>query len=208
MLELFAGTRRMSDAFEKEGFETFSIEIDTDFPRISLYADIMNLTAEKIINLFGVPTIIWASPVCTTYSVAAISKHRKKEPNGNLTPQTEFAKHCDEMVKHTLQLIAELQPKYFFIENPMGGLRKMDFMQGIPRYQITYCQYGESYMKPTDIFTNHPAPKFRPPCNKGDSCHESAPRGRRTGVQRLRISKDKAKLPLLLCEHISKISLE
>lgn len=28
-----------------------------------------------------------------------------------------------------LDLIEELDPKYFFIENPRAGLRKMDFMR-------------------------------------------------------------------------------
>lgn len=30
-------------------------------------------------------------------------------------------------------------------------------------------------MKSTDIWTNHPNPKFLPMCKNGDSCHESAP---------------------------------
>lgn len=205
MLELFAGTRRMADTFEKHGFETFTLEIEKSFPRIDLYEDIMNVTSEDILERFGQPTVIWASPVCTTYSVAAISKHRKKEPDGSLSPVTEYAKYCDAMVKHTLKLIEELKPTYFFIENPMGALRKMDFMKHLPRYHITYCQFGEPYMKPTDIFTNHPAPNFPPACYKGAPCHESAPRGSQTGVQRLKNKVDKAKLPFLLCEHIAKI---
>jgi hypothetical protein len=208
MLELFAGTRRMADAFEKEGFETYTIEIDTKFPRIDWYEDILNITAEEIIARFGRPSIIWASAVCTTYSVAAISTHRRKEPSGTLTPITDKARHGDAMVKHTLKLIEDLQPDVFFIENPMGGLRSMDFMQGIPRHLVTYCQYGESYQKPTDIFTNHPEPNFKPPCKRGMSCHESAPRGSQTGVQRLKNSMEKAKIPLQLCEHIARISLK
>ena len=40
----------------------------------------------------------------------------------------------------------------------------MDFMKYIPRYTTTYCKYGEERMKPTDLFTNHPNPQFKPPC--------------------------------------------
>jgi site-specific DNA-cytosine methylase len=208
MLELFAGTRRMADTFEKHGFETYTIEIDQSFPRIDWYQDILKIGALAIVERFGYPDVIWASPVCTSFSVAAISTHRRKEPNGNLAPITDKARHGDAMVKWTLSLISDLQPKYFFIENPMGALRKMEFMQGIPRHLITYCQYGEAYQKPTDIWTNHPDPKFKPPCKRGMPCHESAPRGSATGVQRLKNSREKAKLPLELCEHIAKISLE
>jgi hypothetical protein len=207
MLELFAGTRRMSDAFEQKGFETFTIEIDESFPRIDLYQDIMTISSEDILGLFGQPKVIWASPVCTTYSVAAISKHRRKTQD-NLEPISEFAKHCDAMVIHTLKLIEDLKPKYFFIENPMGALRKMKFMQGIPRHTVTYCQFGEIYMKPTDIFTNHPAPNFKPPCKKGAPCHEPAPRGAQTGTQRMKNPKDKAKIPIMLCDHVAGICCE
>jgi hypothetical protein len=205
MLELFAGTRRMSDAFERKGFETFTIEIDESFPRIDWYQDILTISSEEILGLFGQPTVIWASPVCTTYSVAAISKHRKKTQD-NMEPISDFAKECDAMVMHTLKLIEELKPKYFYIENPRGALRKMKFMQGIPRHTVTYCKWGETYMKPTDIFTNHPAPEFIPPCKNGDTCHEPAPRGSQTGTQRMKNPRDKAKIPLLLCEHIAEIS--
>lgn len=75
-----------------------------------------------------------------------------------MAPVSEYAKFCDSVNTHVLEMIKELQPKYWFIENPRGGLRKMRFMQGLPRYTVTYCQYGDTRMKPTDIFTNHPNP--------------------------------------------------
>lgn len=206
MLELFAGTRRMADTFEKHGFETYTVEIDKSFPRIDLYEDIMNVTSEMILQNFGQPSVIWASPVCTSYSVAAISTHRRKESDGNLAPITDYAKFSDSMVQHTLKLIEELNPVYFFIENPRGALRKMKFMQHLNRFTVTYCKYGENFMKPTDIWTNHPEPNFIPHCKRGEPCHEAAPRGSATGVQRLKSSKEKAKIPILLCEHIAKIS--
>lgn len=142
VLELFAGTRAISKAFEKAGHETFSVDWNKDFSKIDLYADISKLTAIDILRAFGHPDIIWASPDCTTYSVAAINKHRRKEKNGSLSPVTEYAKFCDQTNKHVLNLINELNPKYFFIENPRGGLRKMDFMQGLTRHTVTYCQYN------------------------------------------------------------------
>ena len=107
--------------------------------------------------------------------------------------------------KHVLKLIDELQPKYYFIENPRGGLRKMDWMKDIPRYTVTYCQYGDSRMKPTDIWTNHPNPKFFPMCRNGASCHVAAPRGSKTGTQGLKGSKERSVIPEKLCEHIVKI---
>lgn len=203
VLELFAGTRSISKAFEARGHETFSIEWSEDFENISLRADVSTVTADMILERFGRPDVIWASPDCTTFSIAAISHHRRKNPEtGNLDPVSDYAKFCDEVDQHVLDLIRTLKPRFWFIENPRGGMRKMRWMQGLPRYTVTYCQYGDKRMKPTDIWTNHPAPRFRPPCKNGASCHERAPRGSRTGTQGLKGSKERSVIPAALCEHI------
>ena len=208
LLELFAGTRSIGKAFEKKGHQVFSVDWDKQFENINLYADISKLTAADILSKFGQPDVIWASPDCTSYSVAAISHHRRKEFDGNLTPISDYAKFCDETNRHVLDLIKELNPKYWFIENPRGGLRKMRFMLNLPRYTVTYCQYGDTRMKPTDIFTNHPYPKFKPMCKCGDSCHISAPRGSKTGTQGLKGAKERSVIPEKLCEHIVDICEE
>ena len=57
-------------------------------------------------------------------------------------------------------------------------------------------------MKPTDIWTNRPDPKFKPPCHNGDPCHVSAPRGAKTGTQGLKGTRERAVIPEALCNHI------
>ena len=208
VLELFAGTRSIGKAFEEKGHEVFSVEWNKSFENIDLYKDIYELQAKEILDKFGKPDVIWASPDCSSYSIAAISRHRKREENGNLAPVSEYAKFCDRVNQHTLNLIMTLSPKYWFIENPRGGMRKMDFMHGLPRYTVTYCQYGDTRMKPTDIWTNHSDPKFKPICKNGDPCHEKAPRGSRTGTQGLDGSKERSVIPVELCRHIVKICEE
>lgn len=209
VLELFAGTRSIGKAFEERGHEVYSVEWDKSFDHINLYADIGELTAEKVLEEFGQPDVIWASPDCTTYSVAALSHHRRKNlETGELMPVSDYAKVCDRINAHVMKLIDELQPKYYFVENPRGGLRKMGFIQGRPRYTVTYCQYGDKRMKPTDIWTNHPNPKFKPACKPGAQCHVSAPRGSKTGTQGLKGSKERSRIPVELCRHIAKISEE
>lgn len=203
ILELFAGTRSIGKAFEARGHEVFSVEWDKDFENIDLYADIGQLTAKDILERFGQPDVIWASPDCTTFSVAAISYHRKlNKQTKSLDPITEYARFCDAVDQNMLRLIRELDPTFYFIENPRGGMRKMEWMQGLPRYTVTYCQYGETRMKPTDIWTNHPDPQFKPPCKNGDPCHVSAPRGAKTGTQGIKGSRDRSIIPSQLCEHI------
>ena len=204
ILDLFCGTKSIAKAFEERGHKVYTVDWDKQF-NPSLIADIGELTATDIVKLCGgCPDVIWASPDCTTYSVAAISKHRRKE-GCNLVPISDYAKKCDVINEHLIALIKELNPKYFFIENPVGGLRKMDFMQGIPRYTVTYCQYGERRQKPTDIWTNHPNPQLKPPCKRGSTCHDAAPRGAKTGTQSLKNKIEKARIPVALCEHIVNI---
>lgn len=202
VLELFSGTECLSDAFRSRGHECFTVDWDKKFPS-SLHIDILALTADMILERFGHPDIIWGGFDCTTFSVAAIGHHRRLNPNnGSLEPKTENAARADEVNKHSLNLIRELSPHFFFIENPMGGLRKMDYMQGIPRYMITYCQYGFDYRKATDIWTNHPDPQFLPPCKNGESCHVRAPRGTKLGLQAIKDRAERSKYPPRLCEHI------
>jgi len=208
VVELFAGTRSIGKAFEARGHEVFSIDWGKDFENIDWYTDILEVTAEEIIKRFGKPDVIWASPDCTTYSIAAISHHRTRDEDGNLSPKSEYAKFCDKVNTHVLQLIKELSPKYYFIENPRGGMRKMNFMKDLPRYTVTYCQYGDNRMKPTDIWANHPNPRFKPMCKNGQPCHESAPRGSKTGTQGLKGSKERSVIPKKLCDHIAEISEE
>lgn len=205
VLELFAGTRSIGVEFEKAGHEVFSVEWDKQHQNIDWYVDISTITAQDILERFGKPDIIWASPDCTSYSIAAISHHRTKV-EGSLEPKSDYAKFSDLTNLNMLKLIKELDPKYFFIENPRGGMRKMNFMQDLPIHTVTYCQYGDTRMKPTDIWTNHPEPKFKLMCKNGMPCHISAPRGSKTGTQGLKGSVERSKIPRELCEHIVTIS--
>ena len=123
----------------------YSVEWNKDFENIDLYADISQVTAQDILEKFGHPDVIWASPDCTTFSIAAISHHRRKDPEtGNLDPISDYAKFCDATDQHVVSLIKELNPTYYFIENPRGGMRKMFWMQDLPRYTVTYCFSGDT----------------------------------------------------------------
>lgn len=206
VLELFAGTRSIGKAFEAKGHEVYSVEWDKRFENIDLYGDIGELTAEDVLKNFGKPDVIWASPDCSSFSISAISHHRRKnEETGNLDAVSDYAKFCDKVDQHVLELIKELNPKFWFIENPRGGMRKMSWMQGLPRYTVSYCKYGDTRMKPTDLWTNHPNPQFLPMCKNGDPCHEPAPRGSKTGTQGRKGSIERSRIPDKLCEHIVKI---
>ena len=215
VVELFAGTKSVSNAFERNGHKTYSIEWDKDHPNIDWYADISKVNVQDILERFGVPDVIWVSCPCEKFSVAAIGKHWIQGTN---LPKTEETKKALELLEHCVSLVKEfleINPNLiYFFENPRGKMRKMDCMQELPRYTVTYCQYmtdrplEERRMKPTDIWTNHPNPKFKQPCKNGDTCHTPAPRGSRTGTQGLKGSKERSVIPKDLCKHIVIISEE
>jgi len=209
LLELFCGTKSITKIFDKHGHDTYTVDYNPELEP-DLCIDIMSLTSDMIIEKFGRPDVIWASPDCTSYSIAAISHHRYKEEDGNLAPKSDYAKFCDKVNTHVMKLIKELNPKYYFIENPRGGMRKMNFIKDKPRYTVWYCQYGDIRAKPTDIWTNYPNPQFKPVCHNGNkNCHhESAPRGSKTGTQGLKGSRERGVIPEQLCEHICKICEE
>ena len=145
-----------------------------------------------------IPDVIWASPPCETFSVASISHHWNYE-NKTHVPKSEKCIEGINRVKKTLEIIQILKPKYFIIENPRGILRKMIFMANLNRYTVTYCQYGEHRMKPTDLWSNIPDLVFRPVCKNGEPCHERAPRGAKTGTQGIKGYKDRSIVPKELC---------
>lgn len=201
VLELFSGTECISNAFRKRGHQCFTVDWDEQFPS-NLHCDIGNLTSEKILEEFGKPDVIFLGTDCTTYSVAAISKHRKKNKDtGNLDPVSDKAKKADEVNIHCKKLIRELNPDIQIWENPRAGLRKMWFMQDLKRQTTTFCQYGFPYMKPTDFFSNIDL-NLKPPCKNGSPCHISAPRGSMKGLQGIKGSMLRSIYPPELCEHI------
>lgn len=196
------------------GHECYTVDWDEKFPS-SWHTDISKITAQDIIERFGYPDVVWIGTDCTSYSVAAISKHRKQNlETGNLDPISDYAKFCDEMNQHVKELVKELNPKFYFWENPRSAFRKMDFIQGIPRYTVWYCKYMTEFppeqrrAKPTDIFTNHPNPKFLPECKNGSSDHAVAKRGMSTGTQGMKGAKERSTYPKQLVKHIVDICEE
>ena len=199
VLELFAGSRSIGKVGDKLGMNVFSVDWEK-YDDIDLCIDVAKLKKEDIPF---VPDFVWASPDCTTYSIAAISTHRN-----NTEPKSEYAKKCDITNQHFISLIKgwlEINPDMvFFIENPRGMLRKMPWMQEFKRHTIWYCVYGDERAKPTDIWTNSDKWIPRPVCHNGNKeCHHTpAPRGSKTGTQGRKGSYERSKIPEQLCYEV------
>lgn len=199
VLELFAGSRSIGKASEILGYQVFSSDL-INFEKIDYVTSILDFDINKVSFQ---PDIIWASPPCTAFSVAAIGKNWTKDGD-NYVAKNQRADFGLELVKKTIQIIEALKPTYFFIENPRGMLRKMPIMANLNRQGVTYCQYGDTRMKPTDIWTNNTKWIPRPMCKNGDNCHIAAPRGSSTGTQGLKGAYERSKIPEDLCLEILK----
>jgi len=199
VLELFAGSRSVGKIAESLGMEVFSSDL-IEFKGIHYPISILDFDVTKVPFQ---PDIIWASPPCTGFSVAAIG-HHWSGGKGAYIPKTETAKLGIELVKKTLEIINHFQPTYWFMENPRGVLRKLDVVKRLKKNSVTYCQYGDERMKPTDIWTNSEVWTSKPMCKNGDPCHVAAPRGSRTGTQGRANAYERSKIPADLCLEILK----
>ncbi len=193
VLELFAGSCSFSNVAKEYGYETFTTDYN-NFDGIDYVTDILQFDYNELPYK---PDIIWASPPCTYFSVASIGKHWNKDN----TPKSIEAITGMAIVNKTKEIINTLQPKYFVIENPRGKLRKLDLLDSFNRVTVTYCQYGDNRMKPTDLWHNLDWTP-RPMCKNGMPCHVAAPRGSQTGTQGLKGNYERSKVPYELCKEI------
>lgn len=146
LLELFAGSRSVGRVAERLGFEVFSVDIEA-FDGIDLVKDIETLMRSDIPF---VPDVIWASPPCTTYSLAAISHHRH-----SIIPISDAAAKADQVLRKTVEIFSWFPTATFYMENPVGMMRKMPEVLDLDRRTVDYCTYGDTRRKPTDIWTNN-----------------------------------------------------
>lgn len=199
IVELFAGTKSFANVAVKHGATTFTSDFDASF-NTDYTADIMEFDTKRV--PFAVD-VLWASPPCETFSVASLG-HHWTGGKGAYEPKTQACLDGIKRVEKTLEIIDQLQPKVWIIENPRGVLRKLPMMnrEGMYRYTVTYCQYGDTRMKPTDLWSNMPNLQLKPMCKNGMPCHVAAPRGSSTGTQGIKTYRDRSRVPSELCKSI------
>lgn len=193
VLDLFAGLGGFSQAFvDSERWDVTTVEIEARFDP-DICADVFELRPSDFDTDFDV---VLASPPCTQFSLAASSLERFVDGE----PQTDDARDAVGLVYHTLGLIRGLAPEYWFVENPQGFLRQII---GAPTARVTYCQYGTDWMKPTDLWGEHPASWLPRSCSYGDDCHAYNTDGEHGGLGNCAASgthdpAERAKVPAAL----------
>ena len=220
-VDLFSGLRGGGSGFVKLGFRVIGVElngkVNTEAEELHLYIeshvmsifDIDEEWCKELIARHGKVKVVWASPPCTGFSVASCGHHwNPPAADGTRTPKSDKGRLAVQLVEHTLKVIEWLNPDYYWIENPVGILRKLPILNHLAHHKITYCKYGEDRMKPTDLWGKFPDSwKPRPECKNrsnragtvilpdgrefvlgddGEPCHIVARRGMSTGTQGLK----------------------
>lgn len=216
VLDLCSGLNGWTTAWRERNHNCLGLELEATF-RPELNMDVRHLAKDPhaLLDILVArgwrPDVILASPPCEGFSVASIGKMWEQTPEGP-KPKHETARYCLSVLEGVLEVNAKLQPAYIWIENPRGMMRKMPQMAAFRRVTITYCAYGETRMKPTDLWGRWPETwQPRPMCtgsaknglvtldgrvfvlnNDGQPCHEHAPRGAKTGTQGIRGAENRA----------------
>jgi len=171
-LDLFSGLggRRdeeggFSGAFQRTAdWDVTTVDINEEFEP-DICADVLDLGPEDLPDA----DVVLASPPCPDFSVACITDKWDHDPDRRPKHLPEKASIAESVriVFHTLWLIRELDPDWWYMENPQGMLRKFI---GAPAGQVHYCQYGEDFKKPTDLWGCHPTMTYRR-CPGSKRCH-------------------------------------
>ena len=191
--DFFAGTGSATQAFEDAGHKVVKVELDEYFQADE--RDILTLTADTLIAKYGQPDFIWASPPCQKFSVASLWKYWEGS-RGHSVPKHPAVYEALALVEHTIKLMQNLNPtRGWIMENPRGMLRSQSVVKDLRRWSITYCQYGDTRMKPTDLWgTIEWTP--RPMCKPRATCHESSPAGTNAGgTGKLRNARLRSMIP-------------
>ena len=181
-VEIFSGTKSFSNVAEERGHETFTIDNNSELSPTIVHNLLLDIMPVKIVEAIYSADIIWMSPPCTTFSMAAGNTHWTADRQ----PKTQDAEDGLKLLLLCKNIAewCDSVGKYYCIENPRARARW--FLPEKSRHTVWYCQYGDSRAKPTDIWTN--IPNFIPKiCKNGnpDCYHERAPRGSKTGTQGL-----------------------
>lgn len=153
MLELFSGMKCIGSVFEERGYEVTSLDYVKKL-NPTICVDILTWDYKSQFKP-GDFDIIWASPDCTSWSIASGGVHRRRS---DMTPKTERGKLGERLVWKTLEIIAYFNPTVWFIENPRGLLRHFPPMVKLAknhhRTTVFYGAYEWDMYKPTDIWSN------------------------------------------------------
>ncbi len=187
VLDLCCGMKGWSKAFAERGHYVMTVDIEPKFEP-DICADVLDLTIEDLGTDWD---IILASPPCQGFSIASCMKHWAK---GSYSPKTEFADRSLRLVQHVYELIEQIKPTYWAMENPRGMLRKVWKWPTLTTYFAAWSGgdlHQRRPQKPTDLWGTFPTGMLWPEPRRW----ELAPRGTQRGTQGIKDPAERAVIP-------------
>jgi hypothetical protein len=159
LLELFCGTKSVGKVFEKDGYEIVSLDFNPKFEATHtediLTWDYMQYPKDYF-------NVIWASPDCTTWSLATGGKYRLKNQIYGLDNEHKAKSlQANNMILRVIEILKYFDCGAWFIENPKALLIHFpplkDFIEEV-KANVTLTYYGNyndwGCIKPTHIWSN------------------------------------------------------
>lgn len=165
ILSLFDYSGSWSKPYRDAGYNVIQVDIKHGQDVFEVMEDvIMQKVDNGNTSVYGV----LAAPPCTDFAVSGAWCWQKKEtqPAAYKSDRTmlEF-KNTTELsiflVLATLEIIEQLQPKFWAIENPVGRISKLIFELGNPWYFQPY-EYGDAWTKKTGLWGKFNIPVKNP----------------------------------------------
>jgi hypothetical protein len=159
ILELFCGTKSVGKVFETAGYEVISLDYNKKF-NATHTEDILKWDYTQYSPDYF--DVIWASPDCTTWSLATGGKYRTKASIYGLNNQyQEKATLGNNMVLRVIEILKYFKCKAWFIENPRGLMKWFPPLQqfitetGANMNFVYYANYNNwGFPKQTNIWSN------------------------------------------------------
>jgi hypothetical protein len=127
VLDLFCGKKGWSKPFSDRGHNVVSVDIEPKFEP-SVRADI-NLLPPFYFNFLGPFDIVLASPPCTEFTKASLPSSWVSVKKYGCNPDTT-------LLQRTIDIIAELKPQCWVIENVRGAIPYFEPFLGGPVKKI------------------------------------------------------------------------
>lgn len=153
-LELFCGHATISEMLKLAGFSVTAIDNRKRHGVIkpTLCCDVYDIP--KTLISPGLYDVVWVSPPCTAFSIAAGNTYFEKGifKSGALPYLA--------LLDYSIDLLKLLAPRLWFIENPRGRIvecasyRSLMREHGVYLHLLTYSSYGNYPTKPTYLLTN------------------------------------------------------
>lgn len=192
VVDICSGYGNFSEPFIQAEWEVIRFDYSEKFKDVpfTIIQDVTKIN-EVLAKIPRKPDCIVAGPPCERFSIA-----------NRMFPKKGIMKAL-EVVGAVYEIIAELRPKYWIVENPRGRLR---WFLGSPNSTVSLSDYGGKYKKPTDLWHNFELPMvkgimpFEPSWSSTKNCGKGS-----TGLLRLREPAKRAQLPLGLGEAILQV---